>query len=109
VSLGVTASGKVDIETEQLDLNGTVIPMYALNSALGRIPLVGGVFSGGEKGGGLFAANYRLSGPFEDPQFSVNPISALAPSFLRELFSASDPQGKGPSSPSVPMELDGHP
>jgi hypothetical protein len=51
------------------------------------LPLIGDVFTGGEEGGGLFAATYAMTGPIEDPTIAVNPFSILAPSFLREIFS----------------------
>ena len=46
-----------DFRHADVDLEGTVIPP-ALNSAFGRIPLLGDLFTGGEKGGGIFAAAY---------------------------------------------------
>jgi hypothetical protein len=52
---------------------------------LGSIPLVGKLFSP-ETGGGLFAARYTVRGPLEDPTVFVNPLSALTPGFLREIF-----------------------
>ncbi len=85
-SLGVTASGTVQGESETVDFKGTVVPFYAVNSVLGKIPLLGPVLTGGEKGGGIFAARYTMRGPLDDPEVSVNPISALAPGFLRNLF-----------------------
>ncbi|SDG41737.1 AsmA-like C-terminal domain-containing protein [Roseospirillum parvum] len=94
-SLGITASGSIDThpdseQPETLDLAGTIVPAYAVNSVLGNIPLIGDIFTGGEKGGGVFAANYRLSGPIEAPETSVNALSALAPGFLRRLFDIFD-------------------
>ena len=62
------------------------MPAYVINSLLGYIPLLGDLFTGGEKGGGVFAATYRMHGPTEEPKVEVNPLSALAPGFLRELF-----------------------
>lgn len=84
-SLGLTARGRVDAARKTLDIQGTVVPAYALNSALGRIPLLGRLFSA-EQGGGLFAVNYAVRGPLADPAVSVNPLSALTPGFLRGLF-----------------------
>ncbi len=84
-SLGLTARGRVDATRKTLDLQGTIVPAYALNSALGRIPLLGRLFSA-EQGGGLFAVNYAIRGPLADPAVSVNPLSALTPGFLRGLF-----------------------
>jgi hypothetical protein len=85
-SLGFTASGKVFRHADVIDLEGTVIPAYAINSALGHIPVLGDLFTGGEKGGGVFAATYTMTGPMEEPVVAVNPLSALAPGFLRNVF-----------------------
>jgi hypothetical protein len=84
-AIGVTSNGVVDLHRDQLDLQGTIVPAYALNSIIGNIPVIGSLLLGGE-GQGLFAANYRVTGSAADPQVSVNPLSALAPGFLRRLF-----------------------
>ena len=96
-SLGFTASGTVYTHADIVDLQGTVVPAYAINSALGRIPILGNIFTGGEKGSGLFAANFRMTGPQEDPKVDVNPLSALAPGFLRRLFGVFEDQAPQPS------------
>jgi hypothetical protein len=83
-AIGITANGWVDTERDRLQLQGTVAPAYALNSLLGNIPILGELLGGGSQG--LFAANYRLSGSSGDPDVSVNPLSALAPGILRQLF-----------------------
>ena len=84
--MGFTASGQIFKHTDTINLEGTIVPAYALNSVFGHIPLVGSLFTGGEKGGGVFAANYKLSGDMEDPKVLVNPLSALTPGFLRKVF-----------------------
>ncbi len=84
-SLGLTAQGRIDTVRRTLDLKGTIVPAYVLNSALGRIPLLGRLFSA-EQGGGLFAVDYAVRGPLDDPAISVNPLSALTPGFLRRMF-----------------------
>ncbi|WP_162800511.1 DUF3971 domain-containing protein [Acidibrevibacterium fodinaquatile] len=84
-SLGFTAKGTIDLETRFVDLAGTVVPAYFFNSLLGRIPLLGRLFSP-ERGGGVLAASYAASGPFDDPKVSVNPLSALTPGFTRDIF-----------------------
>lgn len=85
-SLGFTATGKVYTHADAVDVSGTVVPAYVINSALGKLPLVGALFSGGEEGGGVFAARYTMSGLRSDPDVTVNPLSALAPGFLRNVF-----------------------
>ena len=66
-------------------MTGTVVPAYFFNQLLGKLPLVGQIFSP-EKGGGVFAARYSVRGKLADPQVGVNPLSALTPGFLREGF-----------------------
>jgi len=90
-SLGLTAHGRVDMSAGRVAMTGTVVPAYALNSALGRIPFVGRIFSP-ETGGGLFAARYSVEGPFGDASVSVNPLSVLTPGFLRGLFDIGSAQ-----------------
>jgi len=83
-SIGITAEGAVYISEETADLSGTVVPAYTINSVLGNIPILGTILTGGENEG-IFAANYVVKGQLEDPRVSVNPLSALAPGFLRNL------------------------
>ncbi|CAH0283314.1 DUF3971 domain-containing protein [Roseomonas sp. CECT 9278] len=85
VSLGVTARGRIDRQRDTIDMEGTIVPAYVFNSLLGRIPVLGRIFSP-EQGGGLFAATYRMRGPMADPGVSVNPLAALTPGFLRGIF-----------------------
>jgi len=83
-ALGVTAKGRLDLDAETIELDGTIVPANAINGLLGRIPLFGDILIG--RNGGLFAANYSLKGPMADPKVSVNPLSAFAPGILRNLF-----------------------
>ena len=84
-SLGLTAKGRIDLAERQIDMQGTIVPAYFFNSLLGNIPFVGRLFSP-ERGGGLFAASYALHGTLDNPQVTVNPLTALTPGFLRGLF-----------------------
>jgi hypothetical protein len=47
ISLGYTASGKIYIHAGVMNVEGTVVPAYVINSALGNIPLLGKLFTGG--------------------------------------------------------------
>ncbi len=96
-SLGFTASGTVNTDTNICDLDATIVPAYALNALPGKIPLIGRLFSA-EKGGGLFAVRAHLQGPLEDPQVRVNPLSALTPGFLRGIFGLGEAAPKGTAS-----------
>jgi hypothetical protein len=84
-SLGITARGRIDLDAQAVDVQGTIVPAYFFNSLLGNVPLVGKLFSP-ERGGGVFAARYSVKGGMDDPTVSVNALSALTPGFLREVF-----------------------
>ncbi len=98
-SIGVTLNGILDFDADTANLGGTLVPAYSLNRAIGRIPVIGSLLTGGENEG-VFAATYRVAGPLEEPKISVNPLSALAPGFLRNLFGlgAGKPQGAAPAN-----------
>jgi hypothetical protein len=105
--IGITAKGQIDISNDRLALEGTIVPAYAINSALGDIPVIGPLFTG-EKGGGLFGFNYSVSGPAGNPDVGVNPLSALTPGFLRGLFGIFD-SSDGPKVPQTPNRSSGQP
>ncbi len=84
-STGVTLKGEIDRDQNRLNLEGTIIPAYMFNSLIGHIPVLGQILSGGENKGFL-AVTYSIKGPYEGPTVHVNPLSMLAPGFLRELF-----------------------
>lgn len=84
-ALGLTFAGRFDRAADRLDLEGTIVPVYELNRAVGSIPLLGEVLTGGE-GQGLFAFTYAVRGPLTGPEVTVNPLAVLAPGFLRNLF-----------------------
>lgn len=96
-SLGLTFEGVADMGKSTLDLNGTVIPLSGINQAIGDIPLLGTLLTGGSKGG-LFAATYTVSGPSKDPKVIVNPLSVLTPGFLRKILFEGDFESKLPEN-----------
>ena len=85
--LGMTIEGVVDQAYDELSISGTLIPAYGINSLLSNIPLIGTILTGG-KGQGIFAATYTITGPLDSPKISINPLAALAPGILRNIFSA---------------------
>ncbi|MFK5597214.1 DUF3971 domain-containing protein [Methylobacterium sp. HMF5984] len=86
-AMGFTLSGFLDTARERTDINGTFVPLYGLNNIVSQVPLIGPLLGGGHNEG-LFAVNFRVSGRLNAPDVSVNPLSAVAPGFLRKLFSA---------------------
>ena len=97
-SLGFTSSGTIYTYADVVDVSGTVVPAYAINSMLGHIPVLGDIFTGGEKGGGVFAINYTMSGPTDDPKVTINPLSALTPGIFRNVFDIFGDIGSKPAT-----------
>lgn len=76
-SLGVTMQGVYQSDRRQLDMQGTISPVYMLN-VLGEFIA--------RRGEGVLGFNYSLKGAADAPDISVNPLSVLTPGFLRDVF-----------------------
>jgi len=87
--LGATAQGVIRKTDGAFDIKGTIIPAYAANAAIGGIPIVGDILTGGG-GEGIFGVTYALGGSMDKPIFQVNPVSAIAPGIFRKLFEYHD-------------------
>jgi hypothetical protein len=83
-SIGATMEGQLDYARDDVRVRGTFIPAYALNNMFGRLPFVGPLLGGQNEG--LLGITYEVVGPPHAPTLHVNPISAVAPGFLRKLF-----------------------
>jgi len=83
-SIGLTFDGDIqqDKTPNTLALNGTIVPLYMLNTVLSGVPILGDILGKD----GLLAFNYKATGKVSDPDVSVNPLSALTPGFLRDLL-----------------------
>lgn len=76
-SMGISMDGIYNLNSQQLDMQGVISPVYLLN-AIGR-PI-------SRRGEGLFGFNYSLRGSTDNPSVGVNPLSVLTPGFLRDIF-----------------------
>jgi hypothetical protein len=83
--LGLTLEGEILQSLSAMNLRGVIIPSYTLNAALGKIPIVGNVLTGG-KDEGLVGFNYRITGSAAKPVVDVQTSSGLALGPLRRLF-----------------------
>ncbi len=88
-SIGLTTQGGIDFEHNQIDVSGSFVPAYTVNTMLTKIPLVGLLLSGGENDG-VFGLSYRVHGSMSSPTLTVNPLSAIAPGILRRMLGAID-------------------
>jgi hypothetical protein len=86
-SLGLTFAGVMNIGAGSMDLSGTAIPLSGVSKVIGEIPLIGDLLGGD---GGLFAATYSMKGQTRDPKVTINPLSVLAPGFVRKILFEDD-------------------
>ena len=84
--MGITTQGVIDFEHDEIDVSGSFVPAYQVNTMLTKIPLVGLILSGGQHEG-VFGVAYRVHGPMSGPTLTVNPLSAMAPGILHRGFS----------------------
>jgi hypothetical protein len=98
-SFGLTTQGFIDFSHDKVDLNGVFVPLYQFNNALGGIPLLGQLLTGGQNEG-VFAINYRVTGAASSPSLNINPLSGMTPGFLRKMFGAIDGTTPSPSADS---------
>lgn len=88
-SLGFTTQGNINLDNAEVDLSGAVTPSYSVNTMFSKVPLIGELFRGKE-GEGLIATNYSVKGKYPDVDVSVNPLSALTPGFLRNIWGEAE-------------------
>jgi hypothetical protein len=97
-AIGITLQGIINRGQSTSDLSGSIVPAYTINSALGSVPVLGPLLIS-RQGEGIFGFTYNVTGAMDDPRMMVNPLSALAPGFLRRLFELGDVQA-GNARPS---------
>ena len=84
-SLGGNIKGFTNLEKKEVNLEGIIVPAYAINALLNKIPLIGQVITGIE-GDGLIGVNFKVTGTYDKPNYNVNPLSILTPGILRSVF-----------------------
>ncbi len=83
--IGATLRGRIDFRTDRMNLGGTYVPLYDVNSAIGEIPVLSSLLVG-RKGEGVFGVTFAIEGPTAKPTVIVNPVSILAPGVFRQIF-----------------------
>ena len=106
--MGITTQGVIDFEHNDINVSGSFVPAYQVNTMLTKIPLVGVLLSGGQHEG-VFGVAYRVHGPMSGPTLSVNPLSAMAPGILHRIFGAIDGTTTRAGAAPVPAEADDTP
>jgi hypothetical protein len=107
-AIGMTFAGTVDRKAERVDLTGSLVPVYGLNSFLGAVPVLGDLFVS-KQGEGIFGLTYAMKGNLNEPILTFNPLSVLTPGIFRRIFEFSPakepvvpPQASVESAPEAP-------
>jgi hypothetical protein len=102
--LGATVRGSIDFASESISLSGTYVPLYGINGALGFLPILGDLLVS-RSGEGLFGITFAVRGKTSKPDVLVNPVSLVAPGFLRQIFEFNEPpQQQGRNQQQPPSE-----
>ena len=94
-AIGATFGGTLDRAAERVDLTGTLVPVYGLNSMLGAVPILGDLLVS-KKGEGVFGLTYAMKGNLNEPELAVNPLSVLTPGIFRRIFEFATPKEAAP-------------
>ena len=86
VSYEIKLNGDADLSKNNLNFQGIYIPSaFGINTLLSSLPIIGTILSGG-KSSAFFGANFSIQGSFDNPKTSFNPLSILAPGFIKNLI-----------------------
>ncbi|MBO7350905.1 MAG: hypothetical protein J6U18_04890 [Acetobacter sp.] len=85
MALGATIKGIINITQNNIHLRGTVAPLFAINRLPGKIPGLGWIFSP-ERGSGILAFTFDVTGKLKKPTLHINPFSILLPGALRHIL-----------------------
>ncbi len=106
-TVGVSFAGQIDRRRNTVDISGTMVPIYGLNSMLGDVPLLGNILAS-RKGEGMFGLTYTVRGDLDKPSLLVNPLSVLTPGIFRRIFefatptaSLQSPAARQPEAPTA--------
>jgi hypothetical protein len=90
--IGLSLEGVLDVGANRVNVTGTFVPAYSLNNLFSKVPVIG-FFLGGGNDQGLLGVTFRVSGTLSNPTLSINPMSAVAPGFLRKIFEFRQSEG----------------
>ena len=80
-SIGLVMEGSINRKDKTLKFEGEISPIHLINMLLKKVPIIGDLIVG-EEGEGLFAFEFLMDGPSNDPNVSSNPLSIAKPQIL---------------------------
>lgn len=83
-SIGMRFSGDILTSTNNLNIKGSLIPVQGLNKVVSKLPIVGNILTGSQDG--LVVADFKIKGTYDKPDIKVNPLSAVTPGLVKDIF-----------------------
>lgn len=84
-ALAVDLVGIVDPVQKELEVSGALLPIYGITKLIGKVPLLSEILTGIDNSG-ILVTQFTITGPFEDPETSIN-LSSIIPGVFRDVFS----------------------
>ncbi len=80
-SISILLEGYIE-KDKLISLRGTLVPATTINRTIASIPLLGDLLVGKKAGEGVFGVSFKIKGPPNDLETTVNPIKTLTPRFI---------------------------
>ena len=80
-AISVLMEGYVE-KDKIISLRGTLVPATTINKFIGSLPVLGKILVGSKTGEGVFGVSFKIKGPPNKLETSVNPIKTLTPRFI---------------------------
>jgi hypothetical protein len=80
-SISILMEGYVQ-SNELISLRGTLVPASTINRTIASIPVIGNLLIGKKVGEGVFGVSFKIKGPPNNLETTVNPVKTLTPRFI---------------------------
>jgi hypothetical protein len=80
-SISILMEGYVQ-SNELISLRGTLVPASTINRTIASIPVIGNLLVGKKVGEGVFGVSFKIKGPPNKLETTVNPVKTLTPRFI---------------------------
>ncbi len=80
-AISILMDGYIE-KNKLISLRGSLVPATTINKAIGNIPVLGKILVGSKTGEGVFGVSFKIKGPPEKLETTVNPIKTLTPRFI---------------------------
>ena len=80
-AISILMNGYIE-KKKVISLRGTLVPATTINKVIGSIPILGQILVGSKTGEGVFGVSFKIKGPPDNLETTVNPIKTLTPRFI---------------------------